>query len=525
MKIHLFDTTLRDGTQSEGLSLSVEDKLKIARLLDGFGIDFIEGGYPGSNPKDIEFFKRARDLNLKHAKLTAFGSTRKVGGDAASDAGVAALIDSHTPVVCIYGKSWLLHVTEVLGTTAQENLAMISDTVAHLKKAGKEVVYDAEHFFDGYRADSAYALSTLQAAARAGADWITLCDTNGGSLPSQIAQIVGAVKKHLPTRLGIHTHNDSDMAVGNALAAVDAGCTQVQGTINGWGERCGNANLISIIPALQLKMDHRCIPDANLARLTELSRTVSEIANIRPRAHAPYVGASAFAHKGGAHVAAIEKLTATYEHVPPERVGNVRHVVVSELSGRGNVRVRASELGTDTGGNERELLKRVKELEARGYQFEAAEGSFELLVRRSNGAYEAAFEILDVVVISERRRGSEMFVEATVKVKVGADVVHTVAEGAGPVHALDQAFHKALDPFYPLLREVRLGDYKVRILDPEAATGAKTRVLIEATLGGERWSTIGVSPNIIEASCEALADALELPLARARTAARPVAKA
>jgi 2-isopropylmalate synthase len=524
MNIHLFDTTLRDGTQSEGLSLSVEDKLKIARILDGFGIHFIEGGYPGSNPKDVDFFRRARgELKLKNGKLTAFGSTRKAGSQAANDASVRALVEADTPVACIFGKSWLLHVTHVLGTTPEENLAMIADTVSFLKKSGKEVVYDAEHFFDGLRADRDYALATLRAAADAGADWITLCDTNGGSLPSFVHETVTLVKKTVPTRLGIHTHNDSDMAVANALAAVEAGCSQVQGTINGYGERCGNANLVSIIPALQLKMDRRCVPDANLARLTELSRTVSEIANIRPRAHAPYVGSSAFAHKGGLHVTAVEKLAATYEHVAPERVGNVRHIVVSDLSGSSNVRLRAGELGVETRGNERELLKRVKELENRGYQFEAAEGSFELLVRRSNAGYRAPFEILDVIVISERRRGSDMFVEATLKAKVGDEVVHTVAEGSGPVHALDKAFHKALDAFYPLLRDVRLGDYKVRILDPEAATGAKTRVLIEAALGADRWSTIGVSANIIEASCEALADALELPLARAATAGQKTA--
>jgi 2-isopropylmalate synthase len=324
------------------------------------------------------------------------------------------------------------------------------------------------------------------------------------------------VRAAVPTRLGIHTHNDADMAVANALAAVEAGCTQVQGTINGWGERCGNANLISIIPALQLKMGRRCVPEENLARLTELSRTVSEIANIRPRAHAPYVGASAFAHKGGAHVAAVEKLTSTYEHISPEKVGNQRKVVVSELSGRGNVRMRAVELGADVRGMEKQVLERVKSLEAEGYQFEAAEGSFELLARKTRADYRAPFDILDVVVISERRRGSDRFVEATVKLKVGNELVHTVAEGSGPVHALDQAFHKALDPHYPLLREVQLCDYKVRILDPEAATGAKTRVLIESARHGERWSTIGVSPNIIEASCQALADALELPLVRAQ---------
>jgi 2-isopropylmalate synthase len=521
MQIHLFDTTLRDGTQSEGLSLSVEDKLRISRLLDGFGIHYIEGGYPGSNPKDVEFFRRARsELRLKHARLTAFGSTRKAGIAAADDANLRALVDAGTPTICIYGKSWALHVTHVLQTSLEENLAMVRDSVAFLKQQGKEVVYDGEHFFDGYRADPEYALATVRAAAEAGADWIVLCDTNGGSLPSFIATVVQAVRAAVPTRIGIHSHNDSDMAVANALAAVEAGATQVQGTMNGWGERCGNANLISIIPALQLKMDRRCVPDENLARLTDLSRTVSEIANIRPRAHAPYVGASAFAHKGGAHVAAVEKLTSTYEHIAPEKVGNQRKIVVSELSGRGNVRMRAVELGADVRGMEKDILARVKELENEGYQFEAAEGSFELLARRTRSDYRAPFEVLDVVVISERRRGSDMFVEATLKVRVGAgDVVHVVAEGSGPVHALDQAFHKALDPHYPLLREVQLCDYKVRILDPEAATGAKTRVLIESLRDGDRWNTIGVSQNIIEASARALADSFELPLVRAQSAA------
>src|SRR5436190_5714476 len=524
MNIHLFDTTLRDGTQSEGLSLSVEDKLKIARLLDGFGIHFIEGGYPGSNPKDIEFFRRAKtSLSLKHAKLTAFGSTRKAGLRADADANLRALVDAETPVVCIFGKSSTLHVTKVLETTLEENLAMIADSVAFLKKNGREVVYDAEHFFDGYRLDAKYALAAVKAAADAGADWVTMCDTNGGSLPSFVSEVTGVVRQHIPTRLGIHSHNDGDLAVANALAAVEAGCTQVQGTINGWGERCGNANLISIIPALQLKMERRCVPDEHLQRLTELSRTVSEIANIRPRAHAPYVGRSAFAHKGGAHVAAVEKVTSSYEHVAPERIGNRRHIVVSELSGRGNVRMRASELGIDASGQERALVGRIKELENQGYQFEAAEGSFELLTRRFQAGYVAPFEVLDVVVISEQRRGNSMFAEATVKVRIGDEVVHTVAEGTGPVHALDGAFHKALNDAFPIVREVHLADYKVRILDPEAATGAKTRVLIEAARGEERWSTIGVSQNIIEASAAALADALELPLARARAAASRVA--
>jgi 2-isopropylmalate synthase len=524
MNVFLFDTTLRDGTQSEGLSLSVEDKLKISRLLDSFGVHYIEGGYPGSNPKDVEFFKRAPSLNLKHAKMTAFGSTRKAGGRAAEDPNMRALVEAETPAVCIFGKSWLLHVTKVLGTTADENLAMIQDSVAFLKSQGREVIYDAEHFFDGYRANPEYALEAIKAAASAGADWITLCDTNGGRLPSQIAAIVDKVRATVSTPLGIHSHNDGELAVANALAAVEAGCTQVQGTINGWGERCGNANLISIIPALQLKMGHHCVPEEKLSGLTELSRTVSEIANIRPRHHQPYVGRSAFAHKGGAHVAAVEKVAESYEHIPPASVGNGRHIVVSELSGRGNVRMRASELGVDVQGNERELLTHIKELENHGYQFEAAEGSFELLVRRNKPGYLPPFEVLDVVVISEQRRGNTMFAEATVKLRIGdraqgtEEILHTVSEGTGPVHALDGAFHKALNPHFPEVRDVRLVDYKVRILDPEAATGAKTRVLIETADGqsNERWSTIGVSQNIIEASASALADSLELALVRKR---------
>jgi 2-isopropylmalate synthase len=520
MDVQLFDSTLRDGTQSEGLSLSVEDKLKITRLLDGFGIHYIEGGYPGSNPKDVEFFQRAKSVTFRHAKLTAFGMTRKPGGRADSDPILRAMIEAQTPAVAVVGKTWTLHVTKIVGTTLEENLAMVSDSVAFLKAQGREVVFDCEHFFDGFRADRDYTLAVVKAASAAGAAWIAMCDTNGGCLPTTIAEVVSVVRKTVPTPLGIHAHNDSDVAVANAFAGVEAGCTQVQGTMNGWGERCGNANLISVIPGLQLKMGRRCVPDENLARLTDLSRAVSEIANIRPRAHAPYVGHSAFAHKGGMHVAAVEKIPASYEHIPPERVGNSRHIVVSELSGRGNVRMRAGELGLDMQGNERGLLERIKELESQGYQFEAAEGSFELLGRRSQPGYVPPFEVLDVVVISERRRGNSMFAEATVKLKIGTNVIHEVAEGTGPVHALDGAFHKALNPHFPLVRDVRLADYKVRILDPDAATGAKTRVLIEAARGEERWSTIGVSQNIIEASATALADALELPLARQAAAAR-----
>jgi 2-isopropylmalate synthase len=527
MEIQLFDTTLRDGTQSEGLSLSVEDKLKISRILDNFGVHFIEGGWPASNPKDSEFFRRAHSLNLRHAKMTAFGSTRRAGGRAEDDNNLRGLLEAETPAVAIFGKSWVLHVTKVLGTTPEENLAMIRDSVSFLKRHGKEVVYDAEHFFDGFRADRAYALKAVRAAAEAGADWVALCDTNGGSLPSWVREVVLAVKAEIPaTRLGIHTHNDGELAVANALAAVEAGCTQVQGTINGYGERCGNANLISVVPALQLKMGHTCVADDQLGRLTELSRAVSEIANLNPDPHAPYVGVSAFAHKGGVHVAAVEKVAASYEHIPPERVGNLRKVVVSELSGRVNVRVRAAEMGLDVTGGEPAVLARIKDLESKGYQFEAAEGTFELLVRRSRSDYVRPFDLLDVVVIAERRQGhGEMFSEATVKLKVGDTVVHEVAEGDGPVHALDRALRKALEPFYASLRDVRLADYKVRILDPQSATGAKTRVLLEAARDEERWSTIGVSENIIEASAEALADSLELHLLRVREAESKVATA
>ena len=517
-QVYLFDTTLRDGTQSEGLSLSVEDKLKIALLLDEFGIHYIEGGWPGSNPKDAEFFRRARSLALRRARLVAFGATRKAGVPAADDPNLRALVAAETPVVSLFGKSWMLHVRHVLETTPDENLAMIGDSVAWLKGQGREVVYDAEHFFDGYRADPGYALATARAAAEAGADWIVLCDTNGGSLPGWVADVTAHVREELPTPLGIHTHNDGELAVANALAAVEAGCRQVQGTINGYGERCGNANLVSLLPALQLKMGLTAVPAANLAGLTELARTVSEIANLNPDPHAPYVGASAFAHKGGVHVAAVEKLAASYEHVAPEAVGNRRHVVVSELSGRGNVRVKADELGLAARGSERELVALVKDLESEGYQFEAAEGSFELLLRRRQPGYVPPFELLDVVVVAERRRGEAMLAEATVKLRVGREIVHTAAEGDGPVHALDQALRKALVPHYPVLADVRLADYKVRILDPESATGARTRVLIEAARGEERWSTLGVSRNIIEASGQALADSLELPLVRASTA-------
>ncbi len=513
--IYPYDTTLRDGTQSEGVSLSLNDKLKIARLLDEFGFPYIEGGWPGSNPKDAEFFRRIRALNLRQATIVAFGSTRRAGRQCDHDTNLQTLVKAETPAVALVGKSWTLHVTHVLETTLEENLAMIADSVRWMKQRGKEVIYDAEHFFDGYRADPRYAIQTVRAAAEAGADWVVLCDTNGGSLPGWIRRVVTTVRTEIPVQFGIHTHNDGELAVANALAAVEEGCTQVQGTINGYGERCGNANLVSIIPALQLKMDRRCLPEENLEQLTEFSRTIGEIANMSPNPYAPYVGHSAFAHKGGIHVAAVEKVTASYEHIPPERVGNRRHIVVSELSGRGNIRVRASELGLQIKGNERAVLAQIKELENRGFQFEAAEGSFELLVRRSEPDYASPFELLDVTMVATRRGDDKMRCEATVKLRVDDEVIHTAAEGNGPVHALDRALRKALVPRYPDLAGVRLADYKVRILDPEQATGATTRVLIEAACGTERWSTVGCSENIIEASCQALLESLELPLLRA----------
>jgi 2-isopropylmalate synthase len=520
MDVFLYDTTLRDGTQRKGLSLSLEDKVRIARLLDAFGVTWIEGGWPGSNPKDAEFFRRIKAHPLQHARVTAFGSTRRAAVRAEDDTNLKALLDAQTPAVALVGKTWPLHVTHVLETTLEENLAMISDSIRWMKKNGREVIFDAEHFFDGYRADPAYATRVVAAAAEAGADWVALCDTNGGSLPTWIRDVVSTVYAAVPVKLGIHTHNDGELAVANALAAVDAGAVQVQGTINGYGERCGNCNLISLVPALQLKVGKTVVAPEKLRQLTELSRTVSEIANLMPDPHAAYVGMSAFAHKGGIHVAAVEKIPASYEHVPPEGVGNQRQIVISELSGRGNVRVRAQELGLQVKGMEASVLAKVKALEAKGFQFEAAEGSFELIVRRSESNYQAPFEILDVVVLSEQRRTPEMIAEAMVKVRVGTDVQQTAAEGTGPVHALDLALRKALLPFYPQLAHVRLADYKVRILDPAEATHASTRVLIEAAHGEDRWGTVGCSQNIIEASAQALADSLELFLLRTQASER-----
>ena len=520
MTIQLYDTTLRDGTQREGMALSVEDKIKIAHELDLLGIHYVEGGWPGSNPKDAEFFRRAREERWQQTTIAAFGSTRRAGVRVEDDANIRALLESGTEVVTLVGKSWTLHVEVVLGTTLEENLRMIHDSVAYLRAQGRRVFYDAEHFFDGYRANPEYALRTITAAAGAGAECVILCDTNGGSLPGFVAEVVREVGRQVDVPLGIHTHNDGELAVANTLAGVEAGAIQVQGTINGYGERCGNANLIPIIANLQLKLDRPVVSDTQLERLTEVSRFVAAVANLNPDDHAAYVGRSAFAHKGGIHVAAVAKVESSYQHIDPTLVGNQRRVVVSELAGRGNVRMRAEELGLPLNGNERVVLEEVKQRESRGFQYEAAEGSFELLVRRTAPGYQPPFELLDALVVVEQRDGRPMLAEATVKLRINGEVVHTAADGCGPVNALDRAMRKALLPSYPELETVHLVDYKVRILDEQSATAATTRVLLEAADGDERWSTVGCAQNIIEASWQALADSLELPLLRKQSMLR-----
>jgi 2-isopropylmalate synthase len=511
--ILLYDTTLRDGTQREGISLSVEDKLKIARKLDEFGIHYIEGGWPGSNPKDVEFFRRVRTLGLNQAKVAAFGSTRKKGILPEEDFNLKALLEAETPVVTLVGKSWDLHVTEVLETSLAENLAMIGESTAYIKAHDKEVVYDAEHFFDGYKADPDYALATLRAAADNGADVLVLCDTNGGTMPWEVGSITRAVAAQFQVPIGIHTHEDSGCAVANSLVAVQAGAVHVQGTINGYGERVANANLCSIIPDLQLKMGLSCVSPENLARLSELSRFVAEVANLAHDDHLPFVGASAFAHKGGIHVAAVLKNEDSYQHVDPALVGNLRRTVVSELSGRGNVVDKAQQFGLDVNNQQtRGVLEQIKQLEAQGFTFEGAEASVELMLRRSHPAYVPPFELIDFMVVVERRRGRGILAEATVKVRVGPKLMHTAAEGNGPVNALDAALRKALVDVYPQLSGAKLTDYKVRILDTGTGTAANVRVLIDTKLGARRWSTIGASTNIIEASWRALADSMEYAL-------------
>jgi 2-isopropylmalate synthase len=518
--VQIYDTTLRDGTQREGISLSVEDKLRIARRLDDLGVTFIEGGWPGSNPKDAEFFERARTMTWRRAVIAAFGSTCRVGGGPEDDANIKALLDSGAPVCTVVGKTWTLHVTDVLRTTLEDNLRIVEKSLAYLKSKGRRVIYDAEHFFDGYRADPGYALETLKAAARGGAETLVLCDTNGGSMPWQIAETVRAVRAVVSTPLGVHTHNDSETAVANSLAAVVEGAIQVQGTINGYGERCGNANLCSIIPSLELKLGKRCLPDGHLQTLTEVAHFVAEVANLSPDEHQAYVGKSAFAHKGGIHVAAMRRTAASYQHIVPELVGNQQRVVVSELSGRGNLLSKAEEYGL-TAGDVGGLLNEIKALEAKGFSFEAAEASVAMMMKRAEAGYAPPFQLVDFFVNVEHR-GGRIFSEATVKVRVGDEQLHTAAEGDGPVDALDQALRKALAPRFPDVKELHLVDYKVRILDGTNGTAATTRVLVDTQRADRRWSTVGASTNIIEASWRALVDAVEYGLTVAKEPERPL---
>ncbi len=526
MQIHLYDTTLRDGTQGEGVSLSCDDKLRIARRLDDFGAHYIEGGWPGSNPKDMEFFERARrELRLRRARIAAFGSTCRAGLDPADDPQIQLLLDAGTPVVTIFGKSWDLHVTEVLRTTLEENLRLIRDSVRYLKGHGKEVIYDAEHFFDGYRANPEYALSTLQAAIVGGADAVVLCDTNGGSLPWDIGEAVDVVRRDVlgletepsarppaaAVTLGIHAHNDSETGVANTLAAVRHGATHVQGTINGYGERCGNADLVSVVADLQLKMGYEVVPPDKLGDLVELSRFVSELANLNPDSHQPFVGASAFAHKGGTHVNAVVKYAMSYQHIDPTLVGNESRVLVSELSGKDNIAVKRREFGLEglSLEQERQVLQQIKELENAGFAFESAEASVDLLLRRTRPGYRRPFTMIDYTTAVEHRRGRGLFSEATVKVQVGDEIFHEVAEGNGPVNALNLALRKAIQQFYPRLQNVHLIDYKVRILNSDSGTAATVRVLIDSADGERSWTTVGASANIIEASWIALSDSVE----------------
>jgi 2-isopropylmalate synthase len=516
MNIQIYDTTLRDGTQSEGFNLSANDKIRIAQKLDELGVAFIEGGWPGSNPKDAEFFEKARQLTWKNAQVTAFGSTCRVKGGPEDDANIKALLDSGAPVCTIFGKTWMLHVLEVLKTTPEDNLRIIEQSVAYLRGQGRRVIYDAEHFFDGYKADSTYALETLKAAIRGGAETVVLCDTNGGTMPWEVEQIVREVKAAIDHPLGIHTHNDSEMAVVNSLMAVREGAMQVQGTINGIGERCGNANLVSVMADLELKMGYKCLPEGGLSKLTDLSHFVAEVANITPNEHLPFVGKSAFAHKGGVHVAAMRRSAQSYQHIEPELVGNKMRVVVSDLSGRGNLLSKAEEYGVevDTGEEVAGVLGEIKELESRGFSFEAAEASVALMLKRQEMYYKAPFELIDFTVNVDHRDKRGIFAEATVKVRVpgSEEVLHTAAEGNGPVNALDKALRKALLPHYPVLANFQLADYKVRILDGNNGTSALTRVLIDTQNGTKRWTTVGASTNIIEASWRALADAIEYGL-------------
>ncbi|MBU2568020.1 MAG: citramalate synthase [Elusimicrobia bacterium] len=519
--VKIYDTTLRDGSQSYGVSFSLEDKIKIARALDDFGIHFIEGGWPGSNPKDEIFFNHARkNMRLKNAEIVAFGSTRYKGNAARNDPNLQSIVRAKTKTACIFGKTWDLHVVHALRTSLEENLKMIEDSIRYLRQKGLRVIYDAEHFFDGFRANREYALKTLEAASGAGAFNITLCDTNGGTLPDELREIIRTVKKYAKTPLGIHAHNDSECAVANSLVGVAEGAVLVQGTINGIGERCGNANLCSIIPNLSIKSGIDTIPQDKLKTLTELSRYFSEIANISPDDKQPYVGSSAFAHKGGVHVSAMARHTGTYEHISPSIVGNERRILVSELSGKSNILMKAKELMIDFEKDKdatEKIISAIKKLEHQGYQFEDADASFALSAHRAIGRYKPFFELKGFRVIVEKdAKTGRMHSEATIKVAVEDVEEHTASDGDGPVNALDNALRKALEKFYPEIREMSLMDFKVRVINANAGTGAKVRVLIESRDRKDSWGTIGVSENIIEASWQAMVDAVEFKLFRER---------
>lgn len=520
-ELWVYDTTLRDGTQQVGISLSLRDKLKILERLDDFGVDYVEGGWPGSNRKDLEFFAQAATMHLQ-TQLVAFGATRRAHTAVERDSSIEALLAAQTPTVTVFGKSWDLHVREALGTTLEENLAMIRETVAYLKSQGKVVIYDAEHFFDGVTSDRAYALETLAAAAEGGADWLVLCDSNGGSFPEVVAERTREVVQAFGLPVGIHTHDDGGLGVANAIAAVRAGARQVQGTINGYGERCGNANLCTLLPNLVLKYGYHCRAGEHLGGLTTLSHLVSEICNMPPVVGAPFVGPNAFAHKGGIHVSAVNRNPQTYEHIPPEAVGNDRKVVVSELSGKSNLVYKAKELGIDwlTAEARNRLLERVKELEYLGYQFEGAEASFELLARRTMGSSDRFFAPLGYLVQVRRAEDGVPESEASVRLRVGGELFHTAASGDGPVNALDRALRKALVASYPEIARMHLEDYKVRVIDGKDGTASRVRVLITTGSGGDAfWTTVGVSDNILDASWLALIDSLEYGLWRAHGAA------
>jgi len=515
MRIKIYDTTLRDGTQAAGVSFSLLDKLHISQELDKLGFDYIEGGWPGSNPKDMEFFKRVKSIHFNHAKIAAFGSTRRKNIPVEKDSNIISLLEAETPVVTIFGKSWVLHVRRALLTDESENLRMIDDSISFLKRKNREVIFDAEHFFDGYKENPDYALKVLKVAESSGADCIVLCDSNGGSMPYEIDQIVRVVKERINCPLGIHAHNDSGVATANTVIAARIGVEQVQGTINGYGERCGNADLCAVIPNLKLKLDVDCISKEGLRSLTRISRLVSELANLVPFEHQPYVGRFAFTHKGGVHASAISREKKTYEHIDPELVGNKRRVIISELAGKSSVIYKLNERGLGVKNPQvlsKRLIEQIKKLENEGYEFEAANGSFELLVKKNTGDYRKLFNIEGFRVIVEKRENGKLVSEATVKLNINGKQVHTVAEGNGPVNALDKALRKALEDDFPQISQMHLSDYKVRILDAGAGTEAKTRVLIESSDKDDRWGTVGVSPNIIEASFKALLDAVEYKL-------------